>query len=654
MSHTLQAFHRRSIESPDAFWDEQARRIDWHTPYRQVLDDSQPPFRRWFVDGTTNLCHNAVDRHLAERGDQAALIHISTETGAERQYSYAELHREVNRCAAVLSKLGVSKGDRVLIYMPMIPEAIFAMLATVRLGAIHSVVFGGFASASLATRIDDAQPKVIFTADAGMRGGKHIPYKPLVDAAIDLAGHKPEHVVIVERGLDPDMPITQCRDLIYATLLGRLEQTEVPCEWVESNHPSYILYTSGTTGKPKGVQRDTGGYAVALAASMENIYCGAPGETFFCTSDIGWVVGHSYIVYAPLLRGMTTIVYEGLPTRPDPGVWWSIVEKYRVSVMFSAPTALRALKKQDPAWLKKYDLSSLRYLFMAGEPLDQLPPDAGVGTDRQPFVHQRRQPGQQRRVHDVRMPHHPADVGGREHRLALATAIDMRHRGGQRDGVAAGVALHALGLAGGSRGIEDVRRRRRFEPDDRHLRTDKLLTQARVIDVAASHLGKARVKSAIDHQDLGRLVPGLRDRFVEQMLVRNRLAAAHSGVGRNDQLGRRVVDAGRQRTGGKAAEDHRVDRANARTGEHRESRLGNHRHVDQHAVALTDAQALHHRRHAHHFLLELGKRIDDLAIGLGRNKDQRSVVRTFGCMPIDRVVAKIGGSADEPLGKRRT
>ncbi|AVY95064.1 MULTISPECIES: propionate--CoA ligase [Microvirgula] len=371
MSHTLQAFHRRSIESPDAFWDEQARRIDWHTPYRQVLDDSQPPFRRWFVDGTTNLCHNAVDRHLAERGDQAALIHISTETGAERQYSYAELHREVNRCAAVLSKLGVSKGDRVLIYMPMIPEAIFAMLATVRLGAIHSVVFGGFASASLATRIDDAQPKVIFTADAGMRGGKHIPYKPLVDAAIDLAGHKPEHVVIVERGLDPDMPITQCRDLIYATLLGRLEQTEVPCEWVESNHPSYILYTSGTTGKPKGVQRDTGGYAVALAASMENIYCGAPGETFFCTSDIGWVVGHSYIVYAPLLRGMTTIVYEGLPTRPDPGVWWSIVEKYRVSVMFSAPTALRALKKQDPAWLKKYDLSSLRYLFMAGEPLDQ-------------------------------------------------------------------------------------------------------------------------------------------------------------------------------------------------------------------------------------------------------------------------------------------
>ena len=371
MSHTLQAFHRRSIESPDAFWDEQARRIDWHTPYRQVLDDSQPPFRRWFVDGTTNLCHNAVDRHLAERGDQAALIHISTETGAERQYSYAELHREVNRCAAVLSKLGVSKGDRVLIYMPMIPEAIFAMLATVRLGAIHSVVFGGFASASLATRIDDAQPKVIFTADAGMRGGKHIPYKPLVDAAIDLAGHKPEHVVIVERGLDPDMPITQCRDLIYATLLGRLEQTEVPCEWVESNHPSYILYTSGTTGKPKGVQRDTGGYAVALAASMENIYCGAPGETFFCTSDIGWVVGHSYIVYAPLLRGMTTIVYEGLPTRPDPGVWWSIVEKYHVSVMFSAPTALRALKKQDPAWLKKYDLSSLRYLFMAGEPLDQ-------------------------------------------------------------------------------------------------------------------------------------------------------------------------------------------------------------------------------------------------------------------------------------------
>ncbi len=371
MGETLRQFHSRSIEQPEAFWAEQAKLIDWKQPYDKVLDYSNPPFRNWFVNGTTNLCHNAVDRHLATRADQNALIHISTETNSETIYTYRDLHREVNRMAAILRDLGVGKGDRVLIYMPMIAEAIFAMLATVRLGAIHSVVFGGFASHSLATRIDDARPKVMVTADAGMRGGKVIPYKHLVDAAIDLAEAKPERVLIVNRGLDEDMPITQIRDLDYATLRAKRMDADVPCEWVESNHPSYILYTSGTTGKPKGVQRDTGGYAVALAASMQHIYCGNPGETYFSTSDIGWVVGHSYIVYGPLLNGMATVVYEGLPIRPDPGVWWEIVERFKVSVMFSAPTALRVLKKQDPSWLKKYDLSSLRALFMAGEPLDQ-------------------------------------------------------------------------------------------------------------------------------------------------------------------------------------------------------------------------------------------------------------------------------------------
>src|ERR1039457_4862454 len=245
------------------------------------------------------------------------------------------------------------------------------MLATVRLGAIHSVVFGGFAAHSLATRIDDAQPKVMLIADAGIRAGRVVPYKALVDESLRLSAEPPEKVVMVNRGLDLQAPVVHGRDLDYATLREMHLGAQVPCTWVESNHPSYILYTSGTTGKPKGVQRDTGGYAVALAASMKYIYDARPGETYFATSDIGWVVGHSYIAYGPLIYGMTTVVYEGLPIRPDPGIWWKIVQDHKVSVMFSAPTAIRVLKKQDPAWLRKYDLSSLRYLFLAGEPLDE-------------------------------------------------------------------------------------------------------------------------------------------------------------------------------------------------------------------------------------------------------------------------------------------
>lgn len=370
MSETYQDFHARSINDMEGFWAEQAQLIDWKEPFTQTLEFDNPPFRRWFVNGKTNLCHNAVDRHLKDRADQNAMIHISTETGAEKAYSYQELYEEVCRMAAIFKKLGVKKGDRVLIYMPMIPEAIFAMLATVRLGAVHSVVFGGFASHSLATRIEDASPTLIVSADAGMRGGKTIAYKPLLDKAIELSSHKPEKVLLVNREL-ADMDIVQMRDVDYAALRSKVMDERPECEWVESNEPSYILYTSGTTGKPKGVQRDTGGYTVALASSMKYIYCGNPGETFFCTSDIGWVVGHSYIVYAPLIAGMATVVYEGLPTRPDAGIWWQIVEKYKVSVMFSAPTALRVLKKQDPAYLKKYDVSSLRALYLAGEPLDE-------------------------------------------------------------------------------------------------------------------------------------------------------------------------------------------------------------------------------------------------------------------------------------------
>ncbi|MEO8155036.1 MAG: propionate--CoA ligase [Rhizobacter sp.] len=392
-------FHQRSLSDRDGFWAEQAALIDWHRPFHQVCDYSNPPFARWFVGGQTNLCHNAVDRHLAKRGQQNALIWVSSETSQERIYSFVELHAEVQHMAACLLALGVKKGDRVLVYMPMIPEALFAMLACARIGAIHSVVFGGFASGSLATRIDDATPTVIVSADAGSRSGKVVPYKPLLDEALRLAAHQPQKVLLVDRGLAP-MQRLQGRDQDYAPLREQHLNTTVACEWVEATHPSYTLYTSGTTGKPKGVQRDTGGYAVALAASMKYIFQGQAGETFFSASDIGWVVGHSYIVYGPLIAGMATLMYEGLPVLsgrtaarsqvsvpsgdrpaystgeafhdgPDAGIWWSLVEKYKVNLMFTAPTAVRVLKKHDTTYLTQYDLSSLRTLFLAGEPLDE-------------------------------------------------------------------------------------------------------------------------------------------------------------------------------------------------------------------------------------------------------------------------------------------
>ena len=363
-------FHRRSIEDPVGFWTEQAGLIDWHKPFTRVCNPDNPPFVHWFEGGQTNLCHNAVDRHLKDRAKQNALIFVSTETDAERIYSFEELHAEVQRMAAILLAQGVQRGDRVLIYMPMIPEAAFAMLACARIGAIHSVVFGGFASHSLASRIDDATPVAIVSADAGSRGGKVVAYKPLLDEAIALAKHKPSAVLLVDRGLAP-MERVAGRDHDYAALREQHLNAQVPCTWLDATDISYTIYTSGTTGKPKGVQRDVGGYAVALAASIKHIFMGEPGETYFSTSDIGWVVGHSYIVYGPLIAGMTTIMYEGLPTRPDAGVWWSIVEKYQVTHMFSAPTAVRVLKKQDPAYLAKYNVKSLKALWLAGEPLDE-------------------------------------------------------------------------------------------------------------------------------------------------------------------------------------------------------------------------------------------------------------------------------------------
>ena len=367
----VREFHRQSIQDREAFWAREAQRIHWETPFTQVLDASRPPFARWFVGGRTNLCYNAVDRWLDTRGDQPALIWVSTEVDQEIVYTRADLAREVNAAAATLQELGVVQGDRVLIYLPMIPQAAFFMLACARLGAIHSVVFGGFAAHNLAQRIDDAQPRVIISTDAGSRGGRPIAYKPLLDQAIAQASHVPERVVLVNRGLVP-MALTEGRDLDYAAMRARNLGVQVPVVWLESNEPSYILYTSGTTGNPKGVQRDVGGYAVALAASMEYIYGGKPGDVYFSSSDVGWVVGHSYVVYGPLLNGQATVMYEGTPVRPDAAILWRIVETYRVNALFSAPTAIRVLKKHDPALLQRHDLSSLERIYLAGEPLDEL------------------------------------------------------------------------------------------------------------------------------------------------------------------------------------------------------------------------------------------------------------------------------------------
>ncbi|RAU48352.1 propionate--CoA ligase [Pseudocitrobacter sp. RIT415] len=367
---SYETFYQRSIDDPEAFWAEQARRIDWHTPFTRTLNYDNPPFARWFCGGTTNLCHNAIDRWLATQPEALALIAVSAETGEERTFTFRELHAEVNRTAAMLQTLGVSRGDRVLVYMPMIAEAHITLLACARIGAIHSVVFGGFASHSLAARIDDARPVLIVSADGGSRGGKVIPYKKLLDDAISLAEHPPKRVLLVDRGLAPMQRVAE-RDVDYATLREQHLDALVPVVWLESSETSCILYTSGTTGKPKGVQRDVGGYAVALATTMATIFGGKAGGVFFCTSDIGWVVGHSYIVYAPLLAGMATVVFEGTPTWPDCSVWWKIVEKYQVSRMFSAPTAIRVLKKFPTAQIRNHDISSLEVLYLAGEPLDE-------------------------------------------------------------------------------------------------------------------------------------------------------------------------------------------------------------------------------------------------------------------------------------------
>ena len=369
------AAYAESLNDPDAFWARAAEAIDWITPPTRVLDDDRPPFYRWFTGATLNTCHNAVDRHVeAGHGSQAAVIYDSPVTGAKRTLTYAELLDEVSRFGGALQSLGVEKGDRVLIYMPMVPEAVVAMLACARIGAVHSVVFGGFAPGELSVRIEDAEPKVVVSASCGIEPKRVVEYKPMLDAALDRSSHKPESVIVLQREQaraavgERD---TDWEEMEWAELMADAEPTG--CVEVEATDPLYILYTSGTTGRPKGIVRDNGGHAVALRWSMANVYDIGPGDVWFTASDVGWVVGHSYIVYAPLLTGATTVLYEGKPVgTPDASAFWRVIADYGVKAMFTAPTAYRAIRREDPdgELMKAHDLSSLRTVFLAGERLD--------------------------------------------------------------------------------------------------------------------------------------------------------------------------------------------------------------------------------------------------------------------------------------------
>ena len=369
--------HRLSIEDPEGFWGEAARGIDWITAPSRILDDSRPPFYRWFSGGRLNTCFNALDRHvIAGRGDQPAIHYDSPVTGSSLTLTYAELLDQVSRFSGALRALGVDKGDRVVIYLPMVPEAVVAMLACARIGAVHSVVFGGFAPGELAARIEDAEPKVVVTASCGIEPSRVVEYKPMLDAAIRRSAHKPDHCVVLQRKQavasmgERDLDWS---DLMDPALMDPHQMTGSECVPVEATDPLYILYTSGTTGRPKGIVRDNGGHAVALHWSMSNVFGMSPGEVFWAASDVGWVVGHSYIVYAPLLAGCTTVLYEGKPVgTPDAGALWRVAAQYGVAALFTAPTAIRAVKKEDPdgALLAGYDLSKLRTLFLAGERLD--------------------------------------------------------------------------------------------------------------------------------------------------------------------------------------------------------------------------------------------------------------------------------------------
>jgi len=366
-----QKMYDESIKNPEKFWGEAAKQIHWYKPYTKILDDSRKPFYRWFVGGQLNTCYNALDRHVESgRGNQAALIYDSPVTDTIATFTYKEMLEKVSIFAGALQKYGIQKGDRVIIYMPMIPEAPVAMLACARIGAIHSVVFGGFAPNELAIRIDDAKPKLIVSASCGIEGKKTIEYKPLLDKAIEIANHKPQHCIIFQRP-QVTAPLIAGRDIEWNEAVSGVKPAE--CVPVEATDPLYILYTSGTTGIPKGVVRDNGGHAVALNWSMKYIYDIEPGDVWWAASDVGWVVGHSYIVYGPLIHGATTILYEGKPVgTPDPGAFWRVISQHKVKALFTAPTAFRAIKKEDSSgeYFKKYDLSNFKYLFLAGERLD--------------------------------------------------------------------------------------------------------------------------------------------------------------------------------------------------------------------------------------------------------------------------------------------
>ena len=363
--------YTRAMRDPAGFWAAAAEEIHWEKRWDRVFDDSRPPFYRWFTGGTLNTCYNALDLHVDRgRAKQKALVYDSPVTGTVKAFTFAELRDEVARCAGMLQKLGIAKGDRVIIYMPMVPEAVIAMLACARIGAVHSVVFGGFASNELAKRIDDAKPKLILSASCGIEVNRVIPYKPLLDGAIELAQHKPERCVVLQRR-EERAPLVAGRDLEWGDALAGARPAD--CVPVAATDPLYILYTSGTTGVPKGVVRDNGGHAVALKWSMGGIYGVGAGEVYWAASDIGWVVGHSYIVYAPLLKGCTSILYEGKPVgTPDPGAFWRLIAQHGVNVLFTAPTAFRAIKKEDPqgTHMAKHDLSRFRTLFLAGERCD--------------------------------------------------------------------------------------------------------------------------------------------------------------------------------------------------------------------------------------------------------------------------------------------
>jgi propionyl-CoA synthetase len=367
----FEEIYRRSLEEPEAFWAEAAAAIDWVEPWERVLDDSRPPFYRWFSGGRLNTCHNALDRHVdGGRADQPALIYDSPMTDTFRTFTYRELLDAVARFAGALSAQGVGRGDRVVLYMPMVPEAVIAMLACARIGAVHSVVFGGFAANELASRIEDAEPRVVVSASCGIEPGRVVAYKPLLDAAIELVEAKPERCIVLQRpqleaDLDPQ------RDLDWHDAVAAAEPA--PCVTIEATDPLYILYTSGTTGRPKGIVRDNGGHAVALEWTMKNVYDVDPGEVYWAASDIGWVVGHSYIVYGPLFHGCTTVLYEGKPVgTPDAGAFWRVISDHRVSTLFTAPTAFRAIRQQDPEGehIGRHDLSGFRALFLAGERCD--------------------------------------------------------------------------------------------------------------------------------------------------------------------------------------------------------------------------------------------------------------------------------------------